>query len=199
MYQLVVENSRKKRQRKWVRFERKHSMSLWQGNWKEFDIDESKKWIVAFMDDSSRLVTCYGVFDSPTTENTIAVLSDGFQRYGVPREILTDHGTQFVSVWDRDLSHHSFKAFLNQNNIIHIIARVKYPQTNGKIERWFGLLEQKLKLFDSISEFVLWYNTIKPHMSLNLDECETPELAFWRKLPSERILNYSKRWFYAIE
>jgi putative transposase len=72
-------------------------MSLWQGDWKEFEIDESKKWIVAIMDDSSRLVSCYGLFDSPTTENTIAVLNEGSQKYGVPREILTDHGTQFVS------------------------------------------------------------------------------------------------------
>jgi putative transposase len=44
---------------------------MWQGDWKEFEIDNSKKWVVAFIDDSSRLITCYGVFDSPTTENTI--------------------------------------------------------------------------------------------------------------------------------
>lgn len=74
---------------------------------------------------------------------------------------------------------------------------MKHPQTNGKIERWFGLLEQKLKLFNSVDDFVHWYNTLKPHMSLNLEECETPEQAFWRKLSSERILNYSKEWFYA--
>jgi putative transposase len=197
MHQLVIENPRKKGQRKWVRFERKHSMSLWQGDWKEFEFKGSKKWIIAFIDDSSRLITCYGIFDSPTTENTLTVLNQGFREYGTPREILTDHGTQFVSVWDCDLSHHSFKDFLDKNNINHIIARVKHPQTNGKIERWFGLLEQKLKLFNSVNEFVLWYNTIKPHMSLNLDECETPEQAFWRKLSSERILNYSKEWFYA--
>jgi len=65
------------------------------------------------------------------------------------------------------------------------MARVKYPQTNGKIERWFRLLEQNLRLFDSVDEFLIRYNTLKPHMSLNLDEYETPELAFWRKLPSE--------------
>jgi transposase InsO family protein len=59
----------------------------------------------------------------------------GVHEYGTPREILTDHGTQFVSVWDRDLSHHSFKDFLDLNNINHIIAQVKHPQTNGKIER----------------------------------------------------------------
>lgn len=197
MHHLVIENTRKKRQRKWVRFERKHSMSIWQGDWKEFEFQGRKQWIVAFLDDSSRLITCYGVFSSPTTENTITVLNQGFNEYGTPREILTDHGTQFVSAWDQDHSRHVFKEFLEENNINHIIARVKHPQTNGKIERWFGLLEQKLNRFSSVPEFVRWYNTIKPHMSLNLDECETPEQAFWRKLPSERILNYSKEWFYA--
>jgi putative transposase len=197
MHQLVIENPKKKHQRKWVRFERKHSMSLWQGDWKEFEFKGTKQWIIAFLDDSSRLITCYGVFSSPTTENTIAVLNQGFHDYGTPREILTDHGTQFVSAWDRDHSHHLFKEFLEKNTIIHIVARVKHPQTNGKIERWFGLLEQKLNRFSSVDDFVHWYNTIKPHMSLNLDECETPEQAFWRKLSSERILNYSKEWFYA--
>jgi hypothetical protein len=34
-------------------------------------------------------------------------------------------------------------------------------------------------------------------MSLNLGECKTPDQAFWRKLPSERILIYSKEWYYA--
>jgi putative transposase len=197
MHQMVIKNPRKKRQRKWVRFERKHSMSLWQGDWKEFEFQGRKQWIVAFLDDSSRLITCYGVFSSPTTENTITVLNPGFCEYGTPREILTDHGNQFVSVWDRDHSRHLFKDFLEENNINHIIARVKHPQTNGKIERWFGLLEQKLNHFGSIDDFVRWYNTIKPHMSLNLDECETPEQAFWRKLPSERVFCYSMEWFYA--
>jgi putative transposase len=81
-------------------------------------------------------ITRYGVFDSPITENTIAVLTQGFRKYGIPREILTDHCTQFVSAWDRDLSHHTFKEFLDQHGIRHIVARVKHPQTNGKIERF---------------------------------------------------------------
>lgn len=86
--------------------------------------------------------------------NTITVLNQGFCDYGTPREILTDHGTQFVSAWDRDHSRHLFKEFLEENNINHIIARVKHPQTNGKIERGFGLLEQKLKRFNTIEDFV---------------------------------------------
>ena len=90
---LVEINMKKRKQRKWVRYERDHSMSLWQGDWKEFTMNDRKQWLIAFMDDSSRLITCYGVFDAPTTENTLAVLRQGFAEYGIPREILTDHGT----------------------------------------------------------------------------------------------------------
>jgi putative transposase len=40
---LIEINMRKRQQRKWVRYERKYSMSLWQGDWKEFEIDGTKK------------------------------------------------------------------------------------------------------------------------------------------------------------
>ena len=100
LHGLVDIHMKKRKQRKWVRYERDHSMSMWQGDWKEFEIDDSKKWVIAFIDDSSRLITCYGVFTAPTTQNTIAVLTRGFRDYGIPREILTDHSTQFVSARD---------------------------------------------------------------------------------------------------
>jgi hypothetical protein len=70
------------------------------------------------------------------------------------------------------------------------LARINHPQTNGKVERFFGLMEQKLNLFDSVDEFIYWYNYIKPHMSLNFDELETPYEAFLRKLPAERVFEY---------
>jgi putative transposase len=192
-HDLIEINMKKRKQRKWVRYERDHSMSMWQGDWKELDIDGSKKWMIAFIDDSSRLITCYGVFDSPTTENTIAVLTQGFRDYGTPREILTDHGTQFVSAWDQDLSHHSFKEFLNQHDVKHIVARVKHPQTNGKIERFYGEVERRIKKSGSIDEIVHWHNVIKPHMSLDYDE---PCNVFWYRLPPERILSYAQKWLY---
>lgn len=66
------------------------------------------------MDDASRLITCYGVFESPTTENTIKVLERGFTEYGMPDEILTDHGTQFVSSRNSENAKHKFKNFLKK-------------------------------------------------------------------------------------
>ena len=137
------------------------------------------------MDGTSRFITCYGVFDSATTENTIKIFRKGFAEYGILDEILTDHGTQFVAAKSREKAKHRFKEFLIENGVRHILARVNHPQTNGKIERFFGLMEQKLHLFDSAEEFVYWY--VKPHMSLNFDELETPCQAFLRELPAERV------------
>jgi len=190
---LVEINMKKRQQRKYIRFERAHSMSLWQGDWKEFELDGSKKWLVAFMDDSSRLITCYGVFDSPTTENTITVLTQGFREYDTPREILTDNGTQFVSARDREHAHHKFGEFLALHNIRHIPTGIKHPQTNGKIERFFGEVERRIGKFGSVDNIVHWHNVIKPHMSLNYDE---PGNAFWYRLPPERILAYAQKWLY---
>jgi len=192
---LVEENMNKKKRRKWVRFEREHSMSLWQGDWKQIEINGKNRWIVAFMDDASRFITCYGLFNSATTENTIKVLRKGFAEYGIPDEILTDHGTQFVAAKSREKAKHRFKEFLKENGIRHIVARKNHPQTNGKVERFFGLMEQKLNLFGSVEEFVEWYNYVKPHMSLNFDELETPYQAFLRKLPAERVFEYG-RWLF---
>ena len=192
-HDLVEINMKKRQQRKYVRYERTHSMSMWQGDWKEFELDSPKRWLVAFMDDSSRLITCYGVFDAPTTENTITALNQGFLEYGIPREILTDHGTQFVSARNREHAHHTFGEFLKHHNINHIIAGVKHAQTNGKIERFFGEVERRIKKFGSIDAIVHWHNVIKPHMSLDFDE---PCNAFWYRLPPERILDYAQKWLY---
>ncbi len=50
---LIEENMKKKRQRKWVRFEREHAMSLWQGDWKQLTVNGKRVWLIAFMDDAS--------------------------------------------------------------------------------------------------------------------------------------------------
>jgi len=51
-------------------------MSLWQGDWKQLD---DGGWLLAFMDDASHRIMCYGIFDKATTENAISVLMKGFQ------------------------------------------------------------------------------------------------------------------------
>ena len=73
---------------------------------------------------------------------------------------------------------------------------MNHPQTNGKVERFYAILEQKLKFFESVGEMVRWYNEVKPHMSLNLEVLETPAEAFYRKLTQERVMGYAAEWMF---
>jgi transposase InsO family protein len=59
-------------------------------------------------------------------------------------------------------------------------------ETNGKLERFYGVYEQKRHQFKSIDEYVRWHNEIKPHLSLNIEALETPIQAFHRKLPLQK-------------
>jgi len=43
-----------------------------------------------------------------------------------------------------------------------------FALTNGKLERFHGVLDQKCAQFhDGVDTIVKWHNEIKPHMSLN--------------------------------
>ena len=64
------------------------------------------------------------------------------------------------------------------------MARIKHPQTNGKIEKWYHTYEKSRKLFDDFDKFVNWYNSIRYHESLDEKHyLQTPEDAFWARLP----------------
>ena len=75
--------------------------------------------------------------------------------------------------------------------IHQILARVKHPQTNGKLERLHGEIQPKLPEFeailmrkrDPIDLFMQWYNYDRPHMPLNRDERGDASPAFVRRMP----------------
>ena len=51
---------------------------------------------------------------STTSQRTIAVLRDLFSSYGLPEEVVSDNGPQFVS--------HDFTNFMKMNGIKHILT-----------------------------------------------------------------------------
>ncbi len=157
-------------------------------------LDGRERWLIAFMDDSSRLITCYGVFDRPTTEHTIQVLEKGFQEFGVSREILIYNGSLFVSSRNQETADHTSRTFLAYHGIRHIRARIYHPHINGKIGRFFGEGERRTPRFGSVERVVHWHNAIKQQSSPGYDE---PAHVFWYRLPPERILGYAQRWRYA--
>jgi hypothetical protein len=111
---------------------------MWQTDLFTFVLKRQNRrvYLVAFMDDHSRFITGYGLHGSQSTELVIEALRAGLAAYGVPAEILTDNGTQYVT-W-RGKS--QFSRELEKLGIRQIVARPKRPQTLGKIERFWGTL-----------------------------------------------------------
>lgn len=112
------------------------------------------------------------------------------------RELIMDHGSEFGAhridekgEWDGEFKQHILKY-----GIKPILAGVKHPQTNGKLEKFFDSYQRFRNFFPTFDDFIDWYNN-RPHGSLNFDELETPEQAFWRKLPMEVFFGIGNRLF----
>ena len=191
---LASPNPKKQKQRKYCRYERKHSMSLWHGDWSLFRLHDKAYWLIAFIDDSSRLITCYGVYEHATAANSVEVLKKGFNEYGIPDAIVTDNGTQFVPLNSNDPESHEFVGFLKKNGVQQIRSHPSHPQTNGKIERTFEEVNRRMGTqFETIDEFVVWQNTVKPHRGLNY---KRPIDVFYNRLRPERVFFAVGGWFF---
>lgn len=171
---LAKEEPKKGRRRKWIRYERRHSNSMWHADWTEYKGNN----LIFFEDDASRLITGYGSFKNATTENTISVFNSAVEKWGKPREVLTDHGTQFCA---DENENYRFREHLKSMKIKHILARIKHPQTNGKLERLNQTMFQLIELKGSLDAAVKFYNEERPHMSLENGHLRTPLTAFNEK------------------
>jgi putative transposase len=128
------------------------------------DIFDFYQTYIAELEDASRFIVGYGMFDESTTYNAISVLDGCIARYGKPFELLTDHDSQFYanSGEIKAAAISTFQQYLVGRKINLILGRVQHPQTNGKIERFYETFQSKVEHFSSIEEFVTWYNTKRP-------------------------------------
>ncbi len=119
-------------------FERAKPNQLWQTDLFTFTLKRTNRrvYLVAFMDDHSRFITSFGLHGSASAAMVIEALEAGIASYGVPTEILTDNGPQYVT-W-RGKS--AFSKECDRRGIRQIVSRPKHPQTLGKIERFWGTL-----------------------------------------------------------
>ena len=140
-----------------------------------------KTYVFAVIDDASRKLLALLECDSATTYHSIQGMELALQQ-GKIKQCISDHGAQFVSNVEGDSK---FKAFLNAKSIKQILCRVKHPQSNGKVERWFECYDYHRSAFATKEEFVQWYNEIRPHRALNFEMLETPAQAFERKMRAE--------------
>jgi len=79
------------------------------------------RWLITTLDDHSRYVTGSQIFKVGTAENVIWLLDQAVHEYAKPREILTDHGSQF---WSVRRSESSFDTYCESSRIKHILGGI---------------------------------------------------------------------------
>ena len=157
------------------RFERSHPNELWQTDFTApFSLPDGQKlWPVPVLDDHSRFCVSLQVALSPTTEAAIQSVKAGMERYGLPKELLSDHGSAF-GVSRSALT--AFTVHLWACGIEHRQGRRAHPQTQGKLERFNRTLEVECLRRHSyptsegwnacLEAYRLQYNTLRPHEAL---------------------------------
>ena len=108
---------------------------------------------------------------STTSSSTIEVLRDLFARFGIPEQIVSDNGTQFVS--------EEFQAFVRSNGIRHLTSAPYHPATNGLAERAVQTFKQALRSMhqspkpvkEKLAKFLIAYRNT-PHSTTGVSPAQ---------------------------
>ena len=127
-----------------------------------------------------------------SSANIVRVLKDIFARFGLPEEIVSDNGPQFVSK--------EFETFLNKNGIRHVRSSPYHPQSNGKIERFHCYLKKHFRA--AVSEGKSWEDELPSILMAYRSTCHpmtgaSPDVMLFKreirtKLPSVNVKNFKE-------
>ena len=182
-----IPNPNKQKKRKRCRYERKHSFSLVHGDWHR--TTENDPYAIIWLDDASRFILAGCEFSEATAEHSIDTFQDAMNKANEYNSLIhsvnTDRGAQFYS--NHPNSKSRFELFLDENKIKYLPSRRNNPQTNGKLERLWLEYNRHRWRFETIQEFIDWYNK-RMHGALWMEIGESPKEAVWRKNRPECML-----------
>jgi putative transposase len=123
------------------RFSHRYPNDCWQGDTMhgiyirdELDGRSRKTYLIAFIDDATRLITGARFFFSETVQHVKEVLREAVLTYGVPAKLYLDNGRNFCAD-DIEIACAAMRCAL-----IHTTAY--YPEGKGKIERFFRTVRE---------------------------------------------------------
>lgn len=155
------------------RFQRPWVMNLVQTDYKTWSRGIKSIWI---LDDCSRMILAHRIVSNSSAETVIDLLRDVIATYGAPKQILSDHGTEFYSVTGGKGAS-ALDKFCEENGIRHVMGRVRHPETQGKMERThrsaaeevlaFGKIDTLEEAKETFARWVQYYNWERPHQALN--------------------------------
>ena len=158
------------------RYERPHINEVWCGDSSRapsltVEGKKRKVYIIALIDDASRMIVGAGAFFEDSFVNLMAVAKSAVAKYGCPQMFNFDNGGPYKNQQMKLLA-------ARIGSIVHY-CKPYTPTAKAKIERWFRTLKDhwiagldmrqfhsRKQLEDSLFTYVHTYNTA-PHSSLN--------------------------------
>lgn len=124
--------------------------------------------ILGIVDHGTRMNLLLRRLELATSATILACIKDAIQLFGQPKIIRTDNASVFRSK--------KFRRTLKELGIRQEFSEPGKPWQNGRIERFFLTLKEKLNLITPVnglaidcllSDFTTWYNLIRPHQHLH--------------------------------
>jgi len=160
------------------RWERDSANDLWHVDFKgPIQVGSFKLYLFVIEDDYSRYVLDVHVSFDCSADTAIARVHQAIQRYGAPRQLMSDNGRAFTSVWE-DVDPR-FDQALRPYGIEHLLIPPYYPEENGKVEAFIKILSHEAlavvvdhvdtpqELQDALDTYVRYYNNYRLHSALN--------------------------------
>ena len=171
--QKKFEEEQIQREQEWQRFCRDHPNDLWQIDLSTFYIrGQHRVWLIDIIDDHSRFVVGFSLGTETTAAAVMETLRGAFIKHGLPKEILTDRGSQFTA-WQGVTQ---FEKLLGRLGIYHTKARSHHPQTMGKIESFHRNIKRELidverfasqeEAAQRVGAYIDHYNYARPHQGI---------------------------------
>ncbi|MEM0466784.1 MAG: DDE-type integrase/transposase/recombinase [Candidatus Thermoplasmatota archaeon] len=146
----------------WKYFRSRKPNGLWQIDIKgPFLLDGKRLYALVIVDDHSRFIVYCGLYTAIRKEEVITSLGWAVKRYGYPKRLLCDNGSQFRS--------DDLKYWCKTHKVKYEPAPPHYPETKGKVERTIRNLKEEYlvldKVFENVSllldEYVDWFNNVR--------------------------------------
>ena len=162
------------------RFERERPNQLWQMDFKgQYRLDDgSECYPLSILDDHSRFLVGLHALPSTKTVGVEERLIQTFQHYGLPDEMLMDHGVPWWKA-NTEIGLTKVSVLLMKQGIEVTHSGIGHPQTQGKVERFHRTLkaamrrrgqpESLAKWQRQLDEFRRIYNQMRPHEAIEME------------------------------
>lgn len=174
---------KRKKPRKYKRYEWPLPNYMWHTDWHRIKSHKlNGKNIIVYLDDCSRKSMGYCIGPENTKNSLLAIYKSIADNGVMPYILNSDRGTQFFPN-KRDKKGkavHEFQKALEELGILFVPSRKRHPQTNGKLEKFFHILDTEFdERFETIDQFFEYYNNIRPSEAVDY---MTPNEAYKKRL-----------------